>query len=72
VAVRGGDRILFDKYGQEITLAGEPYLILRENEVLAVIDIDARQKTKAQTGTKPVSRKPTAKRMTKRKKARRK
>jgi chaperonin GroES len=32
-----GDRILFAKYAQEITLAGEAYLILRQEEVLAVL-----------------------------------
>ena len=35
--VKPGDLILFGKYaGQEITLDGEPLLIMRENEVLAV------------------------------------
>jgi chaperonin GroES len=37
VAIKAGDRILFGKYAQEITLAGETYLILREDEVLAVL-----------------------------------
>ena len=37
VAVQRGDRILFGKYAQEITLATETYLILREEEVLAVL-----------------------------------
>ncbi len=37
--VKAGDRILFGKYsGQEIKLDGEEYLIMREDEVLAVID----------------------------------
>ena len=37
--VKTGDVIVFGKYtSQEITLDGEEYLILRENEVLAVID----------------------------------
>ena len=37
--VQVGDRILFGKYsGQEIKLDGEEYLIMREDEVLAVID----------------------------------
>ena len=36
--VKPGDLILFGKYAsQEITLDGEPLLIMRENEVLAVI-----------------------------------
>jgi chaperonin GroES len=37
--VKEGDTILFGKYsGQEIKLDGEEYLILREDEVLAVIE----------------------------------
>ena len=37
--VKAGDTILFGKYsGQEIKLDGEEYLIMREHEVLAVID----------------------------------
>ena len=37
--VKAGDSILFGKYsGQEIKLEGEEYLIMREDEVLAVID----------------------------------
>jgi len=37
--VKAGDRILFGKYsGQEIRLDGEDYLIMREDEVLAVMD----------------------------------
>jgi len=37
--VKSGDTILFGKYsGQEIKLDGEEYLIMREDEVLAVID----------------------------------
>jgi len=37
--VKAGDLILFGKYsGQEIKLDGEDYLIVREDEVLAVID----------------------------------
>src|SRR5207245_1796055 len=39
--VKAGDRILFGKYsGQEIKLDGEEYLIMREDEVLAVMEID--------------------------------
>jgi chaperonin GroES len=37
LALRTGDRILFGKYAQEVTLSGETYLILREEEVLAVL-----------------------------------
>ena len=37
--VKAGDLILFGKYsGQEIKLDGDEYLIMREDEVLAVID----------------------------------
>jgi chaperonin GroES len=37
--VKAGDRILFGKYsGTEIKLEGEEHLILREDEVLAVIE----------------------------------
>ena len=37
--VRKGDKILFSKYGgTEIRLEGEDYLILDENEVLAVLE----------------------------------
>jgi chaperonin GroES len=36
--VKVGDRVLFGKYsGQEIALDGENYLIVREDEVLAVV-----------------------------------
>ena len=37
--VKPGDRVLFGKYGgTEIKLDGEEYLIMREDEVLAVIE----------------------------------
>jgi chaperonin GroES len=37
--VKDGDTILFGKYaGQEVTLDGEQYLIMREDDVLAVMD----------------------------------
>jgi chaperonin GroES len=37
--VKVGDRILFGKYsGSEIKIDGEEYLILREDEVLGVLD----------------------------------
>ena len=40
--VKQGDLILFGKYsGQEVKLDGEEYLIMREDDVLAVIDADA-------------------------------
>ena len=37
--VKAGDRILFGKYsGTEIKLDGEEYLILREDEILGIIE----------------------------------
>ena len=37
--VKAGDRILFGKYsGQEIKLDGSEYFIMKEDEVLAVLD----------------------------------
>ena len=42
--VKAGNLILFGKYsGQEIKLDGEDYLIMKEDEVLAVIDGPARR-----------------------------
>ena len=43
--VTAGDTILFGKYsGQEIKLDGEEYLIMREDEVLAVIESTEKKK----------------------------
>jgi chaperonin GroES len=37
--VKAGDRILFGKYsGSEVTVEGNEYMIMREDEVLAVIE----------------------------------
>lgn len=37
--VQAGDRVLFSKYsGTDVKLSGEDYLILREDDVLAVIE----------------------------------
>jgi len=45
--VKAGDLILFGKYsGQEIKLDGEEYIIMREDEVLGVIEGAAAQKKK--------------------------
>ena len=45
--VKAGDLILFGKYsGQEIKLDGEEFLIMREDEVLAVIDEAEARKAK--------------------------
>jgi chaperonin GroES len=45
--VKVGDLILFGKYTkQEVSVEGEEYLILREDEVLAVIDRGSKKKKK--------------------------
>jgi chaperonin GroES len=37
--VKSGDRILFGKYsGNEVKIDGEDYLILREEDVLAILE----------------------------------
>lgn len=39
VEVKAGDRILFGKYsGSEIKLEGNEYLILKEDEILAILE----------------------------------
>ena len=39
--VKAGDTVLFGKYsGQEIKLEGDEFLIMREDEVLGVIESD--------------------------------
>ena len=48
--VKAGDTILFGKYsGQDIKLDGEEYLIVREDEVLAVLDLLPTLPTKHQS-----------------------
>ena len=43
--VRAGDTILFGKYsGQEIKLDGEEYIIMREDDVLAIIEGGTKKK----------------------------
>ena len=45
--VTAGDTILFGKYsGQEIKLEGEDYLIMKEDDVLAIIDGATKHETK--------------------------
>ena len=45
--VKAGDLILFGKYsGQEIKLDGQEYLIMREDEVLGVIESGETKKSK--------------------------
>ena len=40
LAVKVGERILFGKYaGSEVTVDGEDYLILREDDILAVVEL---------------------------------
>ena len=49
--VKAGDRILFGKYaGQEITLDGEEYLTMKEDDVLAVIEGHTKKKLAAIRG----------------------
>jgi chaperonin GroES len=51
--VNAGDRILFGKYsGQEIKLDGQEYFIMKEDDVLAVIEDKAKKKTKTTTAKK--------------------
>jgi chaperonin GroES len=39
VDVKAGDRVLFGKYsGSEIKIEGEEYLILKEDEILAILE----------------------------------
>jgi chaperonin GroES len=46
--VRVGDRILFGKYsGSDIKLDNEEYLIMREDEVLGILEGPAAKKSKA-------------------------
>jgi len=45
IDLKSGDRILFGKYaGTEIKLDGEEYLILREDDVLGVVETTAKGK----------------------------
>jgi chaperonin GroES len=59
--VKAGDRILFGKYAsQEITLDGEEYLIMKEDDVLAVIERPTKQPRtviKGNTQKKPATTK---------------
>ena len=65
LAVQAGDRILFGKYAQEITLAGQEYLILREEEILAVMDSDKMKKKAGNTAPKAAPKKAIAKKISK-------
>jgi chaperonin GroES len=49
--VKAGDRILFGKYaGQEMKLGGEEHFIMKEDDVLAVIEGHTKKKLAAITG----------------------
>lgn len=40
--VEPGDRVLFNKYrGDEVELEGTPYVVIREEDIIVVIDLDA-------------------------------
>jgi chaperonin GroES len=46
--VQAGDRILFGKYsGNEIKLDGIAYIIMREDDVLGILDLTAKPSSKA-------------------------
>ena len=46
--VKAGDTVLFGKYsGQEIKLEGTEYLIMREDDILGVINEDTKKKKKS-------------------------
>jgi len=46
--VKAGDRILFGKYsGNEITVDGQEYLIMREDDVLGILDASSKVAKKA-------------------------
>jgi chaperonin GroES len=46
IDLKAGDRILFGKYsGTEIKLDGEEYLILREDDILGVVETTAKGKS---------------------------
>jgi chaperonin GroES len=46
--VKAGDRILFGKYsGSDITLDGQEYMIMREDEVLGILDAAPKAAKKA-------------------------
>jgi chaperonin GroES len=44
--VKAGDRVLFGKYsGSEIKVDGEEYLIMREDEILGILESASKSKT---------------------------
>ena len=67
--VKAGDRILFGKYsGQEIKLDGQEYLIMKEDDVLAVIEDKAKKKRAVIKGQTKKKTKKTKKTTTKKSK----
>jgi chaperonin GroES len=56
--VKAGDRILFGKYaGQEIKIDGQEYFIMREDDVLAVIEGRSKQTASGTSGIPTIVRK---------------
>ena len=56
--VKAGDRILFGKYsGQEIKLDGQDYFIMKEDDVLAVIESHSKKTVAAARGTATILKK---------------
>jgi chaperonin GroES len=56
--VKAGDRILFGKYaGQEIKIDGHEYFIMKEDDVLAVIEGGAKQTASATSRTSTILKK---------------
>ena len=53
LAVKAGDRILFGKYsGTEIKIDGEEFIIMREEEVLGILEGASSKKEKELAGSK--------------------
>jgi chaperonin GroES len=60
--VKAGDRILFGKYsGQEIELDGHKYLIMKEDDVLAVVEGRPKQTASVRGGTSTILKKKSRK-----------
>jgi chaperonin GroES len=56
--VKAGDRILFGKYaGQEIRIDGHEYFIMKEDDVLAVIEGRSKQTVSASSGIRTILKK---------------
>ena len=64
--VKAGDRILFARYaGQEIKLDGNEYLIMKEDDVLAVLEDKTRKRPAVIKGQTKSTTKKTTKKKTK-------